>query len=411
MKSSSILIEHQCPQCGAPAVLEETDHLFTCQFCRVKSFLLSGDFFRYMIPHAAPANKGLLFVPYWRFKGMHFSCPASGIKNRIVDVSHIGISSDIFPISLGLRSQTLKLRFVSPETEGRFLKPGASYREMMAMVEEWFAPSTSAPSFNQAFIGETVSQIYSPFYIDKKVYDAVLNRPVSDDLPEDSDIFSLPGGHPDWQIRFIAALCPACGWDLEGERDSLVLQCKNCDSVWHAGKEEFTKLKAAHLPGSSAKATFLPFYRIRADISGITLDSYVDLARIANLPRVVQKDWEDMKFCFWSPAFKIRPQDFLRFARNLTLCQPQRDFLPGAPKAPLYPVTLPIREVSEGLKINLASFVKPPETMLPRLSEITIKPISALLVYLPFYGEQNELSQPDFQLCINKNLLRFAKHL
>ncbi|MGD9137268.1 MAG: hypothetical protein PVH42_10930, partial [Desulfobacterales bacterium] len=35
----NVLIEYQCPQCGAPATIEETDRLFTCQFCRVNSYL------------------------------------------------------------------------------------------------------------------------------------------------------------------------------------------------------------------------------------------------------------------------------------------------------------------------------------------------------------------------------------
>ena len=99
MKSSNLLIEHQCPQCGAPATLEETDHLFSCEFCRVKSYLLSR-VFRYVLPHNAPSNKELVFLPYWRFKGMLFFCISNGIKQKIVDVSQQGISSPLFPPSL-----------------------------------------------------------------------------------------------------------------------------------------------------------------------------------------------------------------------------------------------------------------------------------------------------------------------
>ena len=39
----SVQIEQSCPQCGAPANLEETDRLFACPFCRVTSLLLTRD--------------------------------------------------------------------------------------------------------------------------------------------------------------------------------------------------------------------------------------------------------------------------------------------------------------------------------------------------------------------------------
>ena len=410
MKSSKLLIEHQCPQCGAPAILEETDHLFTCRFCRVKSYLLSR-VFRYMLPHSAGENKDLVFFPYWRFKGMVFSCVSNGIKHRIVDVSHQAVASPYFPVSVGLRSQTLKLRFVSPETEGLFLKPNLSFEEIVRIIEERFNTSLPKPLFQQNFIGETISQLYSPFYIDKKVYDAVLNRPVSQELPDDFDHLALPGGPPDWRVRFIPAICPNCGWDLEGERDSIVLHCRNCNSAWYPAKSGLTKLKFAHIPGEEGIVNYLPFYRIKTEVSGITLDSYADLVKIANLPKVVQKHWKDMEFHFWSAAFKVRPENFLGFARNLTLSQPQEELVHEMPDASPYPVTLPVEEAVEGLKINLASFMKPRNTLFPKLQEIKIKAKSAMLVYIPFHEKGHELSQPVFRLRINKNLLSFARHL
>jgi len=80
VKSSNFLIDYQCPQCGAPAVLDETDRLFLCEYCRVKSYLITKDYFRYTLPSKAPENKKLLYFPYWRFKGMLFSCASDGVK-------------------------------------------------------------------------------------------------------------------------------------------------------------------------------------------------------------------------------------------------------------------------------------------------------------------------------------------
>jgi hypothetical protein len=305
----------------------------------------------------------------------------------------------------------MKLRFVSPETEGHFLKPSLSFEEIEQIIEQRYATSLPKPIFLQSVLGETLSQIYSPFYVNGKVYDAVLNRPISSVLPEDFDTASFSGGRADWSIRFIPALCPNCGWDLEGQRDSLALNCQNCNSVWYPGKEKLKRLKFAHIPEGVDNVRYLPFYRIKAEISGITLESYADLVKVANLPRVVQKEWKDRAFYFWSPAFKVRPQDFLRFTRNLTLSQPQEKLVNEFPDAQLHPVTLPLTEATESLKLNLASFMKPSRILFPRLKEIKIKPKSFLLLYVPFHERGHELTQPAFQLRMNKNMLTYARYL
>jgi predicted RNA-binding Zn-ribbon protein involved in translation (DUF1610 family) len=406
-----LLIEHQCPQCGAPAVLKETDRLFACQYCKVKSFLFSSDFFRYTLPHSAPKGKSLVFLPYWRFKGILFSSLLERIDYRIVDISHQGVPSDYFPISLGLRCQALKLRFVTPETEGYFVKPTLSFKEMVELAGKRFSSSLPQPIFTQRFIGETLSQIYSPFYVDGKIHDAVLNRPIASQPPDDFDISALPGGPSQWQIQFIPAQCPKCGWDLEGERDSIVLSCRNCDSIWIQNKGRFRKLDFGHLPEDSDDVMFLPFYRIKAEVSGMDLRSYADLVRVANLPKVIQDGMEARPFHFWSPAFKIRPQDFLRFSIIVTLSQPEENWVPELPKAEIYPVTLPVSEAIESLKINLAGFMKPPGLLLPTLADIGIKAKSLALVYFPFQTQRDEIFHPFFQLRTTRNVLNYARHL
>jgi len=201
-----------------------------------------------------------------------------------------------------------------------------------------------------------------------------------------------------------------CSSDL-GERDSLVLHCRNCRILYQAENGRFKPIRAAHLAESDNHSIFLPFYQVEADTSGVLLRSFADLVTRANLPKVIRKEWENLPFHFWSPAFKVRPESFLRFARGLTLTQPQSELVKGVPDGILHPVTLSIAEASQGLKINLASFIKPPQTMLPRLNEIAIKPKKAMLVYIPFHENGADLSHPHFQLRINKHLLRYAKHL
>lgn len=406
-----LLIEYQCPQCGAPAILKETDRLFTCEFCRVNSYLMQGNFFRYFLPNAAPKNKDLVFFPYWRFKGMLFSCGESGIQHRFIDVTHQAVESRYFPVSLGLRSQALKLNFVTPGISGYFLTPTFAFKDAMNHFTQRFNTSLTSPVFHQSHVGRTVSLIYAPFYKEEKIYDAVLNAPVTPMLSDDFEVTALPGGSPDWGTRFIPTLCPGCGWDLEGRRDALVLICKSCNSIWKPTKNGFKSLKFAFMPARDGNVLFLPFWRIKTEVSGITLNSYADLIRIANLPKAVQNSWNDEEFRFWSPAFKVRPRVFLRLGRNITLSQPRDELIGELPKAPIHPVTLRMDEAIEGLIINLASFFKPRGELLSILKEVKIKPKSCLLVYIPFVEQHHEFIQPSLYLSLNKTQLSLASNL
>ena len=200
-----------------------------------------------------------------------------------MDISHQAVESRHFPISVGLRSQALKLNFVTPETPGLFLKPTLPFKNVMQIFERRFSKSLPNPVFHKAHIGETLSLIYSPFYIEDKIYDAVLNEPVTLELPDDFDTTLLSVARPDWRTHFVPTLCPGCGWDLYGQRDSLVLNCKNCNSVWRPAGNGFKRLKFACIPEKEDNIIYMPFWRIKTDISGIALNSYSDLAKVANL--------------------------------------------------------------------------------------------------------------------------------
>jgi DNA-directed RNA polymerase subunit RPC12/RpoP len=61
-------VEQDCPQCGAPIELDETDHLMRCPYCQVKNFLFTPKYFRYLLPHKVN-QKEIIYAPYLRFKG------------------------------------------------------------------------------------------------------------------------------------------------------------------------------------------------------------------------------------------------------------------------------------------------------------------------------------------------------
>jgi hypothetical protein len=408
----NLFIDHQCPQCGAPATLSETDRLFQCDYCRVKSYLSAAGYFRYLLPHAAPADKDLIYFPYWRFKGMLFWCLPDGIQNRFVDLSHQAVTSAAFPLSLGLRSQALKLNFVTPDTPGRFIAPVLPFQSAIEIFNARFNSAVVKNAVHEARIGESVSLIYAPFYFEKRLYDAVLNQPVATGI-SDPEVEALPGKHPGSSLRFIPALCPKCGWDLDGQRDSLALTCRNCRTLWQADNEgAFKPLTISYLPEEGDATVYLPFWRIKGTVSGVTLDTYADLARLANLPVAVRPEWETLPFYFWGPAFKVRPESYLRLFAHITAAQPLEKLTSGLPEAPRYPaVNMPLKESMESLMVALASLIKPQRAFADNIDRIKIVPKSFRLAYLPFQEGHHEYIQPRMCLAVNKNQLMLSKNL
>ncbi len=409
---TAFVVEHQCPQCGAPAQLQEADRLIRCPFCRVGSYLSTPGSFRYILPDKAPEDTDLIWFPYWRLKGMLFNCTTDGIEKRFVDVSYQAIAFPDVPISLGLRSQTQKLRFALPDTGGTFLKPQISPEQSIKQAMTQFQ-STAKELLHQQYIGETLSLIYAPFYYKKRLYDGLLNEPVAAaDCDTEIRLDNLSSDPPDWRLEFTATICPACGWDLDGSGDSLILTCPNCQKVWQPEKTTIKQVRAAHQPVEQKNdIIYLPFWRINALVSGVALESYADLVRLANLPRTIQPGWDTKPFYFWSPAFKIRPQKFINVASGITLAQPEGPWKSIPPKGNLYPVNLPVTEAAQTMKLAVAFFLKPKQKLASLLPGIQTKPRSFVLVYLPFRKGPHELINDQLKLAFSKNMLAMAHNL
>jgi hypothetical protein len=368
--------------------------------------------FKYMLPHSSSNSGDVVYFPYWRFKGMIFSCLGTGTKSKFLDVSQQAISSSYFPVSVGLRSQAMTLKFVTPDSEGIFLRPEISLEDMIGVLKKRFSADLPKPILYQAEIGETISLIYSPFYVKEKIVDAILNQPVSSQLPEDFNLTSFPTDKRPIGVKFLPTLCPECGWDLSGDKDSLSLLCKNCDTLWKPSKQGLKKLTSAFLASDEETLLYLPFWRIKAEVSDISLTSYADFVRLANLPKVIQDGWEKIGFRFWQPAFKVRPQSYLRVAGAVTLNQPTDKLTPGIPtKARLHQVNLPLSEAIESLKLTLADFMRPKNLVIEILEQMDIQAKSFLLVYLPFVEKHHEFVQTRMNLAVNKNQLALAKNL
>jgi hypothetical protein len=300
---------------------------------------------------------------------------------------------------------------VTSDVEGRFIAPEVPLEEMVGIFEKQFCNTLPRPILHHAHVGESTSMIYAPFYDRGRLFDAILNAPVRSSARESFDAGRFETETDTGSILFVSTLCPHCGWDLDGARDSLVLHCKNCSSAWYPVGRKLKQVKFAVIEETGDRTLYLPFWRIRADISGLELNTYADLIRVANLPAVAQPEDMAEPFRFWIPAFKVRPRVLMRLAENMTLGRLRADLKQALPTQPFYSVTLPVTEALEGLKILLASFFKPRHRIAEVLPDIELKARSFTLVYVPFHEGHHDYVQSELQFAVNKNMLALCGHL
>ncbi len=400
--------------------LEETDRLFKCPYCRTRLFITATSEFRYWLSPRTPASKELLFVPYWRFKGLYLAITRGKTKMRFIDTTHIGLKLEGLPMSLGVRPQALTLRYVTPEMPHFFIHHDP-FKKIFTLIDTGlqetetlnFRVPASGPQdiIARTYIGETKSVLYTPVYVrEQTVFDAVTDTPLCNSAVLQQMKISKP---KDWGLSFLGALCPSCGWDLEAERDSLVLFCRNCNSAWAAQGSTLKKQPyQIALPVKESSSLLLPFWKLKASVSPLKLQTYYDLVRFANLPKVPQKHWQEKEFYFWVPAFKLQPERFLQLTRIATLAQmnaTQDISLPQ--KKRLFPVTLASEEAEEVLTALVLEISRPRKKVLDVMPELTIKVIHKQLVLVPFEETQYMYLQPQMNFGVSKGLLRFGRNI
>jgi DNA-directed RNA polymerase subunit RPC12/RpoP len=404
-------IEQECPQCGAPIDLDETDHLILCPYCHIKNYLFTDDYFRFLLPHKAP-HDDIIYAPYMRFKGEVYLCKGAAINYSIVDLTYQGTALRQLPVSLGLRPQAMKMRFATPDAHSSFLKCSLRPLDVLANAGKRTALFAPGRQFHRAYIGETFSLIFLPLFVrGGRVFDAVINRPIFT-LPNDEAVPLLGSDEePTWRITFMATICPQCGGDLDGERDSVVLTCPNCDTAWEALEGRLARIDFRVVPGRGKDLGYLPFWKITARDDGLGINTYADFIRITKLPIVKQRRWENQELAFWIPAFKIRPKVFLHLASQVTILQKDLAMEEHAPQKNPYPVTLPGSEAAQSLKITLANAAMAKRALFPLLPQINFSITESNLIYLPFKAVGLELIQEEMSISINKNALKYGRYL
>lgn len=408
----ALIVEHECPQCGAPVELEETHRLLSCPFCDVKSLLFTDDCFRYVLPDTV-SDKEMIYAPYVRFKGTAYICKESGIEHRIVDMTRCATPIDGIPVSLGFRPQAMKMKFITPDRGGVFFKRTLSVEGALDAVGSLTSALMARKFYHRAYIGETVSVIYLPLYRENnRFFDAVTNEPLVSMTCGDEDLAKVIDESPKWRLTFLATICPNCGSDLNGERDSVVLTCPNCCRAWNASKGQLSEVTFRVVSGKGKKTVYLPFWKISAKSEQrLIIRNYAEFVRTTNQPKVIQSQWEDREMSYWTPAFKIRPNIFLHLSKQMTVSQESFTMIDDVPSATLYPVTLPLSEARQSLKVILADSIMNKKSLFPALPQVSFSVGNSTLVYLPFNDAGHEIIQEHKPISIHKKTLEFGRHL
>jgi len=405
-------IEHACPQCGAQVEFDEADRILACKFCRVRHYLMPRDRFRYVLPVAeGVAAEGLFYAPYWRFRGIACTCRAYDVDYRVVDTSLSGAGIAGLPQTLGFRPQAMKLRFALPENTGPCLPLTMKSADFAGCFAEQYMRSTEKVFFREC-LGETISLIYAPFFMkDRVLFDGVLNRPAGT-AAEGIRIPPLPEkSHADWGVSFLPTLCPNCGWDMLAEKESCVLLCPKCSRAWQPSGAGYKPVGYGVMKSEALNLQYLPFWRMEASVDGIALKSQADIIQFANLPRIATAAMAEQPVSFWAPAFKIQPQLFLRLSRQIMAQQPCGETHDRLADLDLYPVTLPVREAAESIKVCLALLAAKRKDIYPQLARLKITVHSHEILYIPFTVTPQELIHDGLSLAIGRSALNFGRSM
>ncbi len=406
----NVAIQHPCPQCGGMVELEESDRMLACPWCGVKS-CLSTLTPSLVFPPGKPYD-ALVYVPYLRFRGCVYFCTANAIAHQVVDTSRLGVPRlTILPPSLGLRPQAMKYSFATSMLEGTFLRCLLSVDDVVELAGCRHSFPPEAKMLHRACIGETVSRIYQPlFFSEDKLGDAVTGNWLAR-LPKGmKSLARAVDPAPPLDLNFFPALCPQCGWDLAGEKDSVVFTCANCNTAWEASGQGFSRVNVVSLRGADRDSLFLPFWKIGISCHGIKLESFADLAGLMNLPLAPQPAWRDREIALLAPAFKVRPKIYLRLAGQLSGTVKElagEEFLPNR----CHPVNMPASEVVESLKVILGHCAANRKKILPTLPSISITATTVTLFYLPFADAGYDLRQPETRVVLNRQILAWGKFL
>ncbi len=404
MNACNFKIDMQCPQCGAPVVLGETDCMIKCDFCSTRHILHAHPFPCYYMEPRKEKNPGsrVLYIPYWRFKGLEFSLGEKRPEFRVIDHSYRAVRDAQFPVSLGFRSQTQTLKFYHKTLPGIFQGPDISQKEMLKQI------SNEDTAGKKVHIGEILSLIYMPFFQDKSTLIDGLSGKILAEQPA--------GWEPDQKSikvhrTFTPGLCPNCGWDLKGKTTSFVLHCPNCEQFRLIYHNNLNTIKVMVEDIEKHADIMMPFWRFQVKFKTLALSTRAQLIQFANLAKAIQKEDEKQLVYFYIPAFKINPKLFLRIGRQATMAQINVSERESLPKADFHQADISLEEGFQAVFPMLMEICANKKETWAVLKQERLKLTSFSLSYLSFKKSGNEFIQNTLGTTLPVNSLRFGEKL
>lgn len=414
-------IDQNCPGCGAQITLSEDDRLVTCEFCGSKNYKSSSSGNSYTLSYTLDLSiddNDLFFAPYLRFKGAVYCVKGKRVQNQLVDTTRAGFEGQQnsgLPVSLGVRPQTLSLLPITGQTKGTFIKQSVSTKQAFfaaANVHDIFSEKNKEPIHHRAFIGETISRIYQPYYIQgEHFYDAVLKRKVGSVDEVESMLREGVRASKSWEPRYISTTCRSCGGALDGCVDAVVLSCKNCKRHWHEEKQDFSQINWAIEEGITRDLEYLPFWKIRCVFDGYPLDTFGDYLQYTNQIVERHKRYSDLPLIFYVPAFKMNPKQFLRSASQLTLAQAHIKSSSDDYRINGQVANLSVTEAIQSLKSVIGTTMMAGERSFALLRQIQPIVKEYSIIYLGFKRTPHDFLHQYDLTAIQTAAIRFGRYL
>ncbi len=429
-------VRYDCPQCGGSLELSEASRLLVCPFCGVRLAMVSLGAFRYTLPARIPDEipmEDRFFIPYLRFRGPVLYCQGMTIRWRSLELSRCGIRAPGLPLSLGYRPQALRLAPAEvPPAKGR----GPFYLRLRRKASEILTEAARIPAmtpadlpedrdrqpiYHKTFIGEQVSIIYLPAFLKgEQLFDGITGDvlPVEDAARLMERLRQEPA--TSWQLKFIPALCPKCGWDMEAGRDSLLFSCPNCLSFWERRQAGLKPVRTGLLGNvdDGNQPFLLPFWQFESyvELQGRGLTSLYELFRFCGLPEGFGPRQERLEraAALMIPAFSSSPKVFLNLARAMTLAQGRMHTCEwgagegmspisdgGSVKVKFMDVSISRQDAQRTLKMALGAMSLSKKRLFPLLRELKIGIRDTRLCYVPFYRRGSELVQEEASAAVS----------
>ena len=354
-----------------------------------------------------------MYLPYWRYKGVVFARTPSGVRSRVLDNTFLAADETLLPLSMGIRPQVCRLHFLATGSRGHFLKPRIDLGQALAAMEgQWktLGDSTSAgESSRRDYIGETASLLFYPLSIRQGfAVDGLSREPIRRLADGEAEALLSDRSEPPGSMKFLPAICPECGWDFLGEGESMVLFCRNCQGGWQPSLEGFRRIPLVCASGEGEKVHYLPFWMIRARMTGTAPSPSRGPGATVNGGDVRDGARE---FVFWLPAFKVHPDLFLRLARKMTLEPFDGGLSAPFPAQPVAAATLPAEEAREAIPAAAAHMASERRSSQGVLPAASWESTGTQLALLPFRALGSEFIQTRMNLGIPQNAVRYGIHL